>query len=101
MTITMCCGHDAIGNEWEQGWYWKDSDGDVCCGNLCAKCVPVYRAVKAGSFEEAAELLKDDPGVTLQDIVASWDGATRRTENIGGVDFDIVELPPNNGPQVT
>jgi hypothetical protein len=97
--IIMCCGHKAVGDEWMQGYYWKDSDGEsVCYGCLCDKCVPVYRAVKAESLGEARELLKDDPGVTLQDICASWEGAERRTEVIGGIPFDIVKLPPADSP---
>lgn len=96
-SITMCCGHEAVGDEWMQGWWWKDSDGEgIAYGCLCGKCVPVYRAVQAKDFEEARELLSDDPGVTLQDICASWEGTTRRTETIDGIDFDIVEIPPKS-----
>lgn len=93
----MSCGHKAIGDEWEQGWYWKEWDGDISYGSLCDKCVPVYRAVQARDFEEAQQLLKDDPGVTLQDICASWEGTIRRTEKIDGIDWDIVEIPPRGG----
>jgi len=95
-SISMCCRHEAVGDEWMQGYYWKDSDGDVCYGSLCGKCIPVYRAVKAESFEEAAELLEDDPGVTLQDICASWEGAKRETKVIDGIPFDIVSIPPSS-----
>ncbi len=93
-SVTMCCGHKAAGNEWMQSYYWKNWEGLISNGCLCKKCVPVYRAVRADSWEEASELLVDDTGVTLQDICASWDGAERRTEIIGGTPFDIVEIPP-------
>ena len=89
-SITMSCGHKAVGDEWMQGWYWKQWDGELSYGSLCEKCVPVYRAVQAGSFKQAGELLKDDPGVTLQDVCASWEGAKRYTKD----GFDIVELGP-------
>jgi len=93
--ITMSCGHRAISDEWLEGWWWKADDGEgICCGSLCPKCVPVYRAVKADSFEEAEEMLKNDPGVTLQDICASWDGAKRETKVIDGIPFDVVTITP-------
>ncbi len=90
--ITMTCGHKAVGDEWKQGWWWKDWEGGLSCGCLCDRCAPIYRAVQAKNFEEARELLKDDSGVTLQDICANMEGATRRTEQIDGFDWDIVEL---------
>jgi len=89
----MSCGHEAIGDEWEQGYYWKNWDGNLSYGSLCQKCISVYRAVKADSCEEAGELLNDDPGITLQDICASWDGAIRTTKVIEGIPFDIVGIP--------
>jgi len=95
--IIMCCGHKAIGNEWEQDYYWKTHDGAIALGNLCSKCVPIYRAIKADNIniKEAREILKNDPGVTLQDICASLEGAKRYTERIGDIDWDIVEIPPS------
>jgi len=92
--IYMTCGHKAEGDEWMEDYYWKEWDGSLSHGNLCPKCIPVYRAIKADSWEQAEELLKDDPGVTLQDICASFEGAKRRTEIIDGIPFDIVEIPP-------
>jgi len=93
-SITMSCGHKAVGDEWMEGYYWKDWDGALSHGCLCEKCVPVYRAVRADSWEEAEELLIDDTGVTLQDICASWEGAERKTEVIGDIPFDIVSISP-------
>ena len=93
--VTMCCNHEAVGDEWMNGYWWRTHDGGYAYGSLCDKCVPVYRAVVAKDIEEAMELLKDDPGVTLQDICASWEGAKRSTKVIDGVPFDIVEIPPS------
>ena len=95
-SIIMSCGHKAVADEWMVDYYWKEWDGSFCYGSLCQKCVPVYRAVTAGSWEEAKELLKNDPGVTLQDICASWEGAKRETKVIGDIPFDIVEIPPSD-----
>jgi len=92
--ITMSCGHEAIGDEWKDGYWWKEWDGAISYGCLCPKCVPVYRAVRARFYEEASELLKDDLGVTLQDICASWEGTKRTTKVINGIPFDIVKIPP-------
>lgn len=94
--VVMTCGHEAIGDESMEGYWWKDHDGSLSYGCLCQKCVPVYRAVRAETFEEATELLRDDPGVTLQDICASWEGASRETQVIDGVPFDIVKVPPTS-----
>ena len=77
--IIMSCGDKAIGDEWVKGYYWKEWDGALSYGSLCTKCISVYRAIEADSFEEAERLLIDDPGVTLQDICASWEGAKRET----------------------
>jgi len=84
-----------MGDEWMKGYFWKEWDGAIAYGSMCGKCVPVYRAVEADSFEEAEELLRDDSGVTLQDICASWEGAKRETRVIDGIPFDIVEIPPH------
>lgn len=47
-------------------------------------------------MEESERLLANNPGVTLQDICASWEGAKRETKLIDGIPFDIVTIPPSN-----
>jgi len=96
MTAIACCGHEVFGDDAFKGYFWKQwgsgSEPELCHGNLCLVCVPVYQAVEAESWEEAEELLVKEP-VDLIDILSGQTGIKPRVENIEGIDFRILELP--------
>ena len=62
-SVTACCGHKLKPNEDIIGYWWKTYDKEceecIAYGYLCSKCISVYRAVKADTFEEAQELLRE------------------------------------------
>ena len=97
-TITACCGHEVKGDDAFRGYYWKqwsrECEPELSYGNLCPKCVPVYRAVEARDWEEADKLLQEPVG--LMDILSGQTGIKPRVENIGGIPFEILELPPES-----
>ena len=92
--VIMTCGCEATGDEWMEGWWWKEWNGALSYGCLCDKCAKTYRAVRANSYDEADSLLKNSEGITLQDICAEMEGATRTTKVIDGIEFDVVEIKP-------
>lgn len=90
--IFACCGHEVQGEDAFRAYYWKEWDG-IGYGTLCPKCVPVYHAVEADSFEDAEQKLKDAQPIGLIDILEGQYGGKREVRNIGGVNWGIYEMP--------
>lgn len=99
-TITACCGHEVKGGDAFKGYYWKEwsreYEPELSYGNLCPKCISVYHAIEAKDWKEAKELLANVEPVGLIDILEKQYGGQRQIKNIGGIDFEILELPPKS-----
>jgi len=56
------CGHELKEDDWLMAYWWKSWDREgwecLCYGSLCSKCIPIYRAVVAETYEEADTQLK-------------------------------------------
>ena len=99
--IIACCGHEVKGKDSFKGYYWRqwgrESEPELSYGNLCSKCVSIYRAVEAKDWEGAKELLANKEPVGLIDILSGQTGIKPKVENICGIDFEILEIPPEGG----
>ena len=99
--VIACCCHEVKGDDAFRGYFWRqwsrEWEPELSYGSLCPKCVPIYRAVEAADWEEAEALLADKEPIDLIDILSGQSGIKPRIENIGGVDFEVLELPGNRG----
>lgn len=97
MTVIAYCGHEVAGGE-EKSYFWKEQNG-LSYGVLCSKCVSVYRAVDADSFEDAEHKLADQEPVSLIDILEGTYGGKRTIVNVGGLPFEVYEMDSNKNGQ--
>lgn len=99
--VFASCGHEVFDEQCWKGYYWLGMSGGepaLSYGNLCPTCVPVYRAVEAEDWEDAEKKLADVEPVTLMDILQGTYGGERKVENIGGIDWEVYEVPPKDNP---
>ena len=96
--VYATCGHRVFGEDVFKGYFWRqwsrECEPELSYGSLCSKCVPIYRAVEAKDWEEADKLLANAEPVGLIDILSGQTGIEPKVENIAGIDFEILELPP-------
>jgi len=69
--LIACCGHEIenLDAYWWPEWT-RECEPCIACGVLCDECAPIYRAVRAETYEEAREKLKDVEPIDLIDILA-------------------------------
>lgn len=96
--VIACCGHEVKGDDAFKGYFWKqwsrECEPELTYGNLCPKCVPIYHAIEAKDWEDASEILRVQEPIGLIDILSGQTKIKPKVKNIGGIDFEVLELPP-------